>query len=106
KLQTKYDKARLLDGLENAAAEQGKRTDRDYLDKVIASLGDRVFLLHNIHAGTPQLFQTRWALSFLRGPMTREEIGRVVAPIRERDQAGGGGGGEAGNPLRPDRPAP
>jgi hypothetical protein len=105
KLQTKYDKARLLDGLENAAAEQGKRTDRDYLDKVIASLGDRVFLLHNIHTGTPQLFQTRWALSFLRGPMTREEIGRAVAPIRERDHAGAVGGMKACNHCGADVPA-
>ncbi|MGL4555000.1 MAG: ATP-binding protein [Gemmataceae bacterium] len=49
KLQTRYDKARLLDGLESAAAEQGARTDRDYLERVISSLGNRVFLMHNIN---------------------------------------------------------
>jgi len=88
KLQTERDKARLLDGLESVAAEYGTLTDRVYLERVISSLGSRVFLLHNINTNKPMLFQTRWALSFLRGPMTREEISRIVAPIRERDQLG------------------
>lgn len=88
KLQTERDKARLLDGLQSVAAEHGTLTDRGYLEKVISSLGNRVFLLHDINAGQPRLFQTRWALSFLRGPMTREEITRAVAPIRTRDDGG------------------
>ena len=88
KLQTERDKARLLDGLESVAAEFGTLTDRAYLEKVIASLGNRVFLLHDINRGKPILFQTRWALSFLRGPMTREEVSRIVAPIRVRDADG------------------
>src|SRR5262249_2620171 len=82
KLQTERDKARLLDGLESVAAEYGTLTDRVYLEKVIASLGNRVFLLHNINQNQPKLFQTRWALSFLRGPMTRDEISRLGAPIK------------------------
>jgi hypothetical protein len=89
KLQTERDKARLLDGLESVAAEFGTLTDRAYLEKVIASLGNRVFLLHDINRGKPILFQTRWALSFLRGPMTREEVSRIVEPIRARDADGG-----------------
>jgi hypothetical protein len=88
KLQTERDKARLLDGLESVAAEYGTMTDRGYLEKVIASLGNRIFLMHNINQGQPKLFQTRWALSFLRGPMTREEVARIVRPIKERDEAG------------------
>jgi hypothetical protein len=88
KLQTERDKARLLDGLESVAAEYGTLTDRGYLEKVIASLGNRIFLLHNINQGQPKLFQTRWALSFLRGPMTREEVVRITQPIKERDRAG------------------
>ena len=49
KLQTERDKARLLEGLESVAAEHGTLTDRGYLETVIASLGNRVFLLHDIH---------------------------------------------------------
>ncbi|MFO0926061.1 MAG: DUF87 domain-containing protein [Gemmataceae bacterium] len=82
KLQTERDKARLLDGLESVAAEHGTLADRNYLEKVIASLGNRVFLLHHINQPKPLLFQTRWALSYLRGPMTREEITRVSAPLK------------------------
>src|SRR5262249_44640486 len=88
KLQTERDKARLLDGLESVAAEYGTLTDRGYLEKVIASLGNRIFLLHNINQGQPKLFQSRWALSFLRGPMTREEVAWITQPIKERDRSG------------------
>jgi Helicase HerA, central domain len=89
KLQTERDKARLLDGLESVAAEHGTLTDRAYLEKVIASLGNRVFLMHDITQGALKLFMTRWALTFLRGPMTREEVARVVKPIKARDEDGG-----------------
>ncbi len=87
KLQTEPDKARLLDGLESVAAEYGTRTDRGYLERVIGSLGNRVFLMHGINQGKPKLFQTRWALSFLRGPMTRAEVERCIREVKDRDDA-------------------
>jgi hypothetical protein len=87
KLQTEYDRARLLQGLESAAAEHGTLTDRAYLQKVLSSLGNRVFLLHDIHRPAPVLFQTRWSLSFLRGPMTREQVGRLMGPVKEQAAA-------------------
>src|SRR5262249_26384567 len=58
KLQTDRDKARLLEGLEGVAAETGTLTDRSYLETVIASLGNRIFLLHDIHRPAPILFQS------------------------------------------------
>jgi hypothetical protein len=70
KLQTEQDKNRLLDGLESASGG----LSRSVFDKLISSLGKRVFVLHNIHAGEPLLFQTRWAMNFLAGPMTRTQI--------------------------------
>jgi hypothetical protein len=73
KLQTEQDKQRLLDGLESAAAAAGG-LDRAAYDRLISALGKRVFLLHNIHAKGPQLFQTRWAMNFLAGPLTRAQI--------------------------------
>jgi Helicase HerA, central domain len=82
KLQTERDKSRLLEGLESVAAEHGTLTDRAYLERVIASLGNRIFLLHDIHRPQPLLFQTRWALSFLRGPMTREQVSELMEPIK------------------------
>jgi len=70
KLQTEQDKNRLLDGLESAAGG----TQRAVLDKLISSLGKRVFILHNVHAEQPELFQTRWTMNFLAGPLTRAQI--------------------------------
>ncbi len=74
RLQTDRDKARVLDGLEGAAGTAGASFDRAHLDQLLSSLGKRVFLLHNVHEKEPVVFETRWALSYLRGPLGREEI--------------------------------
>jgi hypothetical protein len=71
KLQTERDKLRLLDGLESAMAGG---LERGVYDKLISSLGKRVFLLHNVHEKQPILFQTRWAMNYLAGPLTRTQI--------------------------------
>ncbi len=68
KLQTERDKNRLLDGLESAAAAAFPRAE---MDKLISSLGKRVFVMHNVHEKMPVLIQTRWTMNFLAGPMTR-----------------------------------
>ena len=70
KLQTEQDKNRLLDGLESAMGG----ISRGVFDKLISTLGKRVFVLHNIHAKQPELFQTRWTMNFLAGPLTRTQI--------------------------------
>ncbi|WP_373500251.1 ATP-binding protein [Desulfococcus sp.] len=75
RLQTERDKARVLSGLEGAAAGAG--FDRGRMEEVLAGLGKRVFLLHNIHDTRPVIFQTRWTLSYLSGPMTRDQIRRL-----------------------------
>jgi hypothetical protein len=70
KLQTERDKNRLLDGLQSASAD----LDRNTYSDIISALGKRVFLLHNIHANGAVLFQTRWTMNFLAGPLTRSQI--------------------------------
>ena len=72
RLQAERDKERLLAGLEGVSAGPG--FDRARLDKIISGLGKRVFLMHNVHDDQPRVFHTRWALSYLRGPLTREQI--------------------------------
>ena len=74
RLQTERDKARVLDGLEGAAGTAGAGFDRAEIDRLLSSLGKRMFLLHNVHEKQPVLFETRWALSYLRGPLGRDEI--------------------------------
>ncbi|MCE9644991.1 MAG: DUF87 domain-containing protein [Chloroflexi bacterium] len=71
KLQTERDKNRLLDGLESAT---GAGIPRAAMDKLISSLGKRVFVMHNVHEKMPVLIQTRWTMNFLAGPMTRTQI--------------------------------
>ncbi len=74
RLQTERDKMRVLDGLEGASSEGGRGLDRADAGRLISDLGNRTFLLHNVHEDHPVIFQTRWALSYLRGPMTRSQI--------------------------------
>lgn len=74
RLQTERDRERVLDGLESAAVAEGNTIDRAELARTLGSLGPRVFFLHNIHEDAPVIFESRWALSYLRGPMTRSQI--------------------------------
>jgi hypothetical protein len=82
RLQTERDKARVLEGLEGAAAGSGMRFDRSRMDEILAGLGQRVFLLNNVHDDGPEVFETRWAMSYLRGPLTRAQIKRLMDPVR------------------------
>jgi hypothetical protein len=77
RLQTDRDKERVLAGLEGAAAGSG--FDRSRMEEVLAGLGKRVFLLNNVHENAPVTFETRWVLSYLRGPLTREQIKILMA---------------------------
>jgi hypothetical protein len=78
RLQTERDKARVLDGLEGANAAAGVRFDRPRLERILSGLGSRVFLMNNVHDDEPVVFQSRWALSYLRGPLTRDQIAKLM----------------------------
>lgn len=78
RLQTDRDKQRVLDGLEGAATTQGSGFDRAVMEQTLAGLGNRVFLLHNVHEDGASIFESRWAMSYLRGPMTRNQIKTVM----------------------------
>ncbi len=78
RLQTDRDKQRVLDGLEGAATTQGSGFDRGVMEQTLAGLGNRVFLLHNVHEDGASIFESRWAMSYLRGPMTRNQIKAVM----------------------------
>ena len=77
RLQTERDKERVLAGLEGAAAGTG--FDRGRMEEILAGLGKRVFLLNNVHENAPVTFETRWVLSYLSGPLTREQIKVLMA---------------------------
>ena len=92
KLQTDQDKQRLLDGLSSAA---GAGMDRSQYDRLISGLGKRVFLLHNIHNKQPVLFSTRWAMNYLAGPLTRNQIPPLNAMVGATAPAASTPGGAA-----------
>ena len=82
RLQTDRDKERMLDGLEGAALGGSGGFDRKKIEKAISALGKRVFLLNNVHEDAPVIFQTRWTMSYLRGPLTRAQIKLLMDPIK------------------------
>jgi hypothetical protein len=82
RLQTERDKARVLEGLEGASASSGKKFDKQRMEQLLAGLGNRVFLMNNVHEDAPEVFQTRWTLSYLRGPLTRTQIKTLMSEAR------------------------
>lgn len=79
RLQTERDKVRLLDGLEGAAVSSGSAFDRSGMDTLLSGLGKRRFLMNNVHETEPILFETRWTMSYLAGPLLRNQIRELTA---------------------------
>jgi hypothetical protein len=82
RLQTERDKLRVLDGLEGAAGSQNAKFDRASMEQLISGLGNRVFLMNNVHEDGPVLFHVRWVMSYLTGPLTRGQIKTLMDPKR------------------------
>ena len=95
RLQTERDKLRVLDGLESAAQEASAiNFDRASMAETLSSLGQRVFLMNNVHEDSPVIFETRWALSYLRGPLARPEIKRLMESKKAQKEAAPTGGAQ------------
>jgi hypothetical protein len=105
RLQTERDKGRVIDGLEGASAQAGSTFNRREMEASLAALGNRVFLMNNVNEDQPVVFQTRWAMSYLRGPLTRDQIKVLMDPIRSRFAAGAVEAGEGGAVGTPERTA-
>jgi hypothetical protein len=82
RLQTERDKARMLEGLEGIAGGSGMKFDRNQMEQTLAGLGNRIFLLNNVHEDGAEIFETRWAMSYLRGPLTRTQIKTLMEPLK------------------------
>ncbi len=82
RLQTERDKARVLEGLEGIAVGTGQKFDRQEMDQLLAGLRTRIFLMNNTHDERPEVFETRWTMSYLRGPLTRTQIKSLMDPVK------------------------
>ena len=85
RLQTERDRARVLDGLEGTAGG----LDRAEADRLLSALKKRIFLMHNVHDAEPTVFETRWTMSYLRGPLSRDQIKALTVQRRESSPAPG-----------------
>ena len=83
RLQTDRDKSRLLEGM--SAASGG--VDVDTVGATIGGLGKREFLLRRAGKDQPETFTTRWAMSYLRGPLTRDQIALLMADHKRATDA-------------------
>ncbi len=77
RLQTERDRARLLDGLQTADPQGQSQTSRQDLDQLIAGLQQRQFLMHSVHQQAPVLLESRYCLSYLKGPMSLPELSKL-----------------------------
>lgn len=74
RLQTENDKKRILEGIESAAGT----VDVGAYDTLISDLDKRQFVLHSVSSPAPTLFNTRWAMSYLAGPLTRDQVSLLM----------------------------
>lgn len=88
RLQTENDKKRILEGLDSAAGG----ADLAELSRLISGLGKRQFVLHTAKGGAPKVFDTRWAMSYLAGPMTRDQVSELMADRKEKPASAAGAG--------------
>jgi len=86
RLQTERDKARVIEGLEGISAGSGQKFDRQEMEQTLAGLSNRIFLLNNVHEDAPEVFESRWAMAYLRGPLTRTQIKSLMDPMKGQAQ--------------------
>ena len=77
-LRTDRDKARVLEGMEGAIAEAGSKNSD--VEAALSRLKPRVFLMHDAREGALTFFHSRWAMSYLRGPLTASEAQQLAGP--------------------------
>jgi hypothetical protein len=106
RLQTERDKDRVLEGLEGVAAGSGQKFERQEMEQILAGLGSRIFLLNNTHDDAPAVFESRWAMSYLRGPLTRVQIKSLMDPVKATSSDSAASAPSASQPTGPLAAAP
>ena len=103
RLQTERDKARLMEGLKDAAGA----TDMETIDSTISGLAKREFVLHSAKANKPVIFTSRWAMSYLPGPLSRDQITALMAdsPLRQQSASAARPADAGGDATRSSEPA-
>ncbi|MFT5727997.1 MAG: hypothetical protein ACI8PB_002148 [Desulforhopalus sp.] len=79
RLQTRQDQEKVVEGI--VGASDGN-LDRAKVRSLLSDMKGRQFLLNSAHLNEPVLFETRWVMSYLKGPITKSDIKRLMAPIK------------------------
>ena len=80
RLQTTQDIERVIDGL---GGKVGTSYNKKEIKTLLANLKKRTFFLKSAHLEDIRLFSTRWALSYLKGPLKRDEISMLMKAQKE-----------------------
>ncbi|MGJ0357686.1 ATP-binding protein [Aliarcobacter cryaerophilus] len=75
RLQTKQDIEKVIDGL-SSASENG--LNKQELSLALGTLAKRNFIMKNINEESIKTFETRWALSYLKGPLSKDAIKKLM----------------------------
>ncbi|MFW3382933.1 ATP-binding protein [Aliarcobacter butzleri] len=82
RLQTKQDKEKVIDGL--SSANEGN-LNKDEVMNLISNLEKRNFILKNINEDGIKIFETRWALSYLKGPISKDGIKKLMSEKKKQN---------------------
>ena len=85
RLQTEQDRDKVLDGLVGVSQNGNKIVNRKNIEQLISGLDNRIFLMNNTHEDGLEMLQTRWALSYLRGPLVKDQIKQLMAPMKKSE---------------------
>ena len=80
RLQTTQDIERVIDGLEGKV---GSDFDKKEIMNLLSNLKKRTFFLKSAHLDDIRLFSTRWVMSYLKGPLKRDEISTLMQEQKE-----------------------
>ena len=81
RLQTKQDKEKVIDGL---SGDSDGKIDKKELEKTISNLEKRTFIMKNINEDNIKIFKTRWVLSYLKGPISKDDIKKLMSEKIEK----------------------
>lgn len=82
RLQAERDKEKVLEGLVTANSGADEAT----ISRKLAGLDKRVFMLNNASDSEPALFHTRWALSYLAGPIMRNRFKELIGETETAEE--------------------
>ncbi|MCU0495848.1 MAG: DUF87 domain-containing protein [Anaerolineae bacterium] len=84
RLQSENDKTKMVAGFQSMADAQAGMNLHD-VEQLISDIPPRVFLMRNVHNPEgPVMLHTRWAMNYLRGPLTRQQINLLMTVQRQQ----------------------